>query len=163
MGTPKNHKRGMPFNDASYFFYPWNYQISDTEEETKTERFETLSWAEKPHTIDEIGSTFTIQGFDLNYAGVIIGPSVTYNEQTNQLEFDPDASRSRKAKERRGDADVATNQRNIIENLHNELNVLLSRGVHGLYLFAVDPKLQAKLMEMQRAREERISVGAMTN
>ncbi|WP_235697653.1 DNA/RNA helicase domain-containing protein [Corynebacterium diphtheriae] len=33
-----------------------------------------LSWAEKPHTINEVGSIFTIQGFDLNYAGVIIGP-----------------------------------------------------------------------------------------
>ena len=29
--------------------------------------------------------------------------------------------------------------------LHNELNVLLTRGVHGLYLHAVDPQLQAAL------------------
>ncbi|AEX77669.1 DNA/RNA helicase domain-containing protein [Corynebacterium diphtheriae] len=39
-----------------------------------------LSWAEKPHTINEVGSIFTIQGFDLNYAGVIIGPSVQYRD-----------------------------------------------------------------------------------
>ena len=32
-------------------------------------------------------------------------------------------------------------------NLRNELNVLLKRGVHGLYLFAVDPELQAALKE----------------
>ncbi len=29
-----------------------------------------LAWAEQPQTINEVGSTFTIQGFDLNYAGV---------------------------------------------------------------------------------------------
>ena len=32
-------------------------------------------------------------------------------------------------------------------NLRNELNVLLKRGVHGLYLFAVDPELQDALKE----------------
>ena len=32
-------------------------------------------------------------------------------------------------------------------NLRNELNVLLKRGVHGLYLFAVDPELQSALKE----------------
>ena len=37
-----------------------------------------LAWAEQPQTINEVGSTFTIQGFDLNYAGVILGPSVKY-------------------------------------------------------------------------------------
>ena len=37
-------------------------------------------WAESPHTLNEVGSTFSIQGFDLNYVGVIIGPSVTYRE-----------------------------------------------------------------------------------
>ena len=30
-------------------------------------------WAESPHTLNEVGSTFSIQGFDLNYVGVIIG------------------------------------------------------------------------------------------
>ena len=36
--------------------------------------------------------------------------------------------------------------------LKNELNVLLTRGVNGLYLFAVDPALQEKLLEMQKLR-----------
>ncbi|TCE07218.1 hypothetical protein [Bifidobacterium longum] len=33
------------------------------------------------------------------------------------------------------------------ENLKHELNVLLKRGVHGLYLFAVDEGLQQRLKE----------------
>ena len=36
--------------------------------------------------------------------------------------------------------------------LKNELNVLLTRGVNGLYLFAVDLALQEKLLEMQKLR-----------
>ncbi|MFR8313475.1 MAG: DNA/RNA helicase domain-containing protein [Ruminococcus sp.] len=39
-----------------------------------------LAWAEQKQTIGEVGSTFTIQGFDLNYAGVILGPSVKYKD-----------------------------------------------------------------------------------
>ena len=34
------------------------------------------TWAEKPETIHEAGSIYTIQGFDLNYVGVVLGPSV---------------------------------------------------------------------------------------
>ena len=33
-------------------------------------KIKLLSWPEQPQTINEIGSTFTIQGFDLNYVGV---------------------------------------------------------------------------------------------
>lgn len=36
-----------------------------------------------------------------------------------------------------------------VENLKHELNVLLKRGVHGLYLFAVDERLEEHLLEMQ--------------
>ena len=36
------------------------------------------------------------------------------------------------------------------ELLKNELNVLLTRGVHGLYIHAIDPELQNKLMEAVR-------------
>ena len=36
------------------------------------------------------------------------------------------------------------------KNLRNELNVLLKRGVHGLYLFAVDPELQLALERAAR-------------
>ncbi|WP_263863586.1 DUF2075 domain-containing protein [Lacticaseibacillus paracasei] len=30
-------------------------------------------WAQRPETLHEVGSIYTIQGFDLNYAGVILG------------------------------------------------------------------------------------------
>lgn len=39
-----------------------------------------LSWAEQEHTINEVGSTYTIQGFDFNYAGLIIRPSVKFRD-----------------------------------------------------------------------------------
>lgn len=83
---------------------------------------------------------FTIQGFDLNYAGVIIGPSATY--RNGEIVFDAKASQNYLATNKRKDlGDFAE------ENLKHELNVLLKRGVHGLYLFAVDEGLQQRLKE----------------
>ncbi len=41
------------------------------------------------------------------------------------------------------------------ELLANELNVLLTRGVNGLYIYAVDPALQDKLLQMQAERDLR--------
>ena len=44
-----------------------------------------LAWAEQPHTINEVGSTYTIQGFDLSFVGVILGPSVKYKMPLRRL------------------------------------------------------------------------------
>lgn len=102
-----------------------------------------LSWAEQEQSIKKVGSTFTIQGFDLNYAAVIIGPSVTY--RNGKIEFNPDKSFNKKATENRTLSDG--NKAKFGEMLlRNELNVLLTRGVNGLYLFAVDEELQTALM-----------------
>ena len=67
---------------------PWNYQTSASEEQTASER--DKAWAEQGHTLGECGSIYTIQGFDLNYAGVIIGPSICWRE--GRLAFDPSKS-----------------------------------------------------------------------
>ena len=132
MGAPA----GGSENGAEYFCMPWNYQLLDPEPARKVNN--ETAWAEKDFTIDEVGSTFTIQGFDLNYAGVIIGPSVKYRD--GKIIFDRSASANKLATNKRHGTEDYSEQ-----NLRNELNVLLKRGVHGLYLFAVDEELRKKL------------------
>ena len=123
---------------TEYFHMPWNYQTSASEEQTASER--DKAWAEQGHTLGECGSIYTIQGFDLNYAGVIIGPSICWRE--GRLAFDPSKSCNSQAINGSEDPEA---------NLRHELNVLLKRGVHGLYLFAVDGALEHHLLEMQEA------------
>src|SRR5690606_1312029 len=76
---------------------PWNLQLPQTKEQKRKNR--NLSWAEQEHTVNEVGSTFTIQGFDLNYAGVIIGPSVKY--RNGEIVFDRNFSQNKKATRQR--------------------------------------------------------------
>ncbi|BDR52624.1 hypothetical protein KIM372_05310 [Bombiscardovia nodaiensis] len=125
------------------FSMPWNYELYPEYGGKKTDA-ERGAWAERDFTIHEIGSTYTIQGFDLNYAGVIIGPSVIY--RNGNVQFDPKNSKDKYAVQGRHDATV-----DPCENLKHQLNVLLKRGVHGLYLFAVDEQLQQKLLEVINA------------
>ncbi|NEG90507.1 DUF2075 domain-containing protein [Bifidobacterium aerophilum] len=138
MGLAENDNEGyIPGNtDSRRFCRPWNYQLTDSAPKSIDK---DLAWAEKPYTINEIGSTFTIQGFDLNYAGVIIGPSVKYRD--GKIVFDYHASKNYLATNKRKDLDGDYTE----QNLQHELNVLLKRGVHGLYLFAVDEELQRRL------------------
>lgn len=125
------------------FSMPWNLQLP------KDKATKNLSWAEQKQTIDEIGSTYTIQGFDLNYAAVIIGLSVKYRD--GKIIFDPSASCNEKAIRNRTLAD-GTRMKFGETLLKNELNVLLTRGVNGLYLFAVDEELQKALKEALRKK-----------
>lgn len=120
------------------FHMPWNYQTTQMPEEARRDKGK--AWAEQSHTLGECGSIYTIQGFDLNYAGVIIGPSVCWRD--GHLVFDPAKSCNSQA---------INGSERPEDNLRHELNVLLKRGVHGLYLFAVDEGLERHLLDMQRA------------
>ncbi|WP_034536460.1 DUF2075 domain-containing protein [Carnobacterium inhibens] len=120
---------------------PWNLQLPQMKEQKRKNR--NLSWAEQEQTIDEVGSTFTIQGFDLNYAGVIIGPSVKY--RNGEIVFDRSSSQNKKATRQRTLKNGKKEQFSDML-LKNELNVLLTRGVNGLYIYAVDEELQKALL-----------------
>ncbi|WP_210415250.1 DUF2075 domain-containing protein [Corynebacterium sp. sy039] len=123
---------------------PWNYQVEFSYKEKVENR--GRSWAEKKKTINEVGSIFTIQGFDLNYAGVIIGPSVKFRD--GKVVFDRDASHNQNVTKKRTISDGSKVELHD-ELLQNQLNVLLTRGVHGLYIYAVDEELQAELLRAQ--------------
>ena len=102
---------------------PWNKQLAPAKEE-KTQ-MKNLAWAEKPYTIGEVGSTYTIQGFDLNFAGVILGPSVKYRD--DKVVFDWECSENRRAIQKRTLSDGTSRQFAELL-LRNEINVLLTRG-----------------------------------
>lgn len=129
--------------EVEHFRLPWNLQIEYSPQEKR--RAKVLSWAEQPATIDEVGSIFTIQGFDLNFAGVIIGPSVKLRD--NRITYDRSASSNRHATQKRA---TSRGKVDISEDLlRNQLNILLTRGVHGLYIYACDPELRAALLQAQ--------------
>lgn len=150
-GENENEHDGLWYVDFRYhggtFKRPWNLQLKA--EESKRRRAYTKAWSEMQQTIGEVGSTYTIQGFDLNYAGVILGPSVTYED--GRIVISPKKSAHQKATQKRELSDGRKLSFGE-ELISNELNVLLTRGVKGLYIYAVDDKLREALLEAQAGR-----------
>lgn len=124
---------------------PWNYELQKDMSKKEKRNVKTLSWAEQPHTINEIGSTFTIQGFDLNYVGVVLGPSVKYRD--GKIVFDTSASYNEKAIRNRTLAD-GTKEKYGEMLIQHEVRVLMTRGVKGLYIYACDDALRNELKRM---------------
>lgn len=137
---------------------PWNFELLNSKykkikKSKKSINDNSLAWAENPKSIEEIGSTFSVQGFDLNYVGVIIGPSVSFKD--GKVVFLPENSKNKKAVRNRtfdSENNKPKKQKFGETLLKNELNVLLTRGVKGLYIYAVDPDLQNELLRRQGAK-----------
>jgi hypothetical protein len=47
-----------------------------------------VDWVSSPTSLDEVGSIHTIQGYDLNYAGVVIGKDLRYDADLKRIYFD---------------------------------------------------------------------------
>lgn len=82
----------------------------------------------------------------MNYSGVIIGPSVKYRD--GKIVYDPSASANKNAVSNRTLSD-GSKVKVYNQLLPNELNVLLTRGVNGLYIYAVDDELRKALLAAQ--------------
>lgn len=126
---------------------PWNRELEAELSRKEKKAISGLAWAEQPQTIDEVGSTFTIQGFDLNYAGVILGPSVKY--RNGKIMFDPTESHNDKAVRNRTLSD-GTKKKFGETLIQHEVRVLMTRGVNGMYIYACDPELRAALIKASK-------------
>ncbi len=120
---------------------PWNLQLPSVKGQ------KGLAWAEQTQTINEVGSTFTIQGFDLNYAGVILGESIAY--RNGHIVALPEKCKDHKAVQNRT-LENGAKQSFGEQFVKNALNVLMTRGVDGLYIYAVDYELQKTLLNHQK-------------
>lgn len=123
---------------------PWNRELESELSRSEKKHNKSLAWAEQPQTINEVGSTFTIQGFDLNYVGVILGPSVKYRD--GKIVYDPSSSCNEKAIRNRTLMDGSKRKFGEIL-LQHEVRVLMTRGVNGLYIYAYDDELRKALQE----------------
>lgn len=141
-GVHRPEKKAFWDVDINGWTMPWNYETKSELTPKELKQIKNLAWAEQPHTINEVGSTYTIQGFDLSYVGVILGPSVKY--RNGDIIFDPSESYNARATSRRTLSDGS--KRSFGETfIRNEVKVLLSRGVNGLYIYACDESLRNAL------------------
>lgn len=92
-------------------------------------------WLNSPNSIYEIGSIHTIQGYDLNYTGLIVGNELKYNPISKELYVDTGHYYDIYGKNK-------TNVEELNNFIFNIYSTMASRGILGTYLYICDDNLR---------------------
>ncbi|PZF56522.1 AAA family ATPase [Curtobacterium sp. MCSS17_008] len=111
-------------------------------------------WITSPGAIDQVGSIHTVQGYDLNYAGVIIGPDVRFDERVQRVVFDRANYFDKKGMENNPRLGIEYSDDDVLRFVKNVYSVLMTRGVLGTYLYVVDPGLRERVRAVLQNRSE---------
>jgi len=124
--------------DGVKFF--WNRRVTD--------------WINSPTSLEEVGSIHTVQGYDLNYAGVIIGSDLGYDPLKRKMVFHRENYHDKKGKENNPRLGIVYSDHDLLEYVSNIYRVLLTRGIRGTYVYACDPALRAYLRALIPAHRQ---------
>ena len=92
------------------------------------------SYLADPDSINQIGCIHTIQGLDLQYAGVIIGKDLIFRD--GKIKFDKNANVDNFS------AKISSSDdKDAIRYIKNTYNVLLTRGMRGTFIYCEDKAL----------------------
>ena len=95
----------------------------------------TEGWVLTKEAIDEVGCIHSIQGYDLNYAFVILGKDIGYDKSTGSIIVRPDHYFDKNGKR------TATYDE-LLGYIKNVYYVLMTRGIRGTYLYVCDDDLR---------------------
>jgi Uncharacterized conserved protein len=98
-----------------------------------------VDWVNSHNAINEVGCIHTIQGYDLNYTGVIVGPELDYDFTTNSFVVDKDQYKDRNGKNTITDAAI------LKEYVLNIYRTMLFRGIKGTFVYACNPNVDKYL------------------
>lgn len=102
-------------------------------------------WAYRPEGFKQVGCIYTAQGFEFDYAGVIIGPDLEYDKNSHMLITDVSESKDPMLNKARLSKNFDTYCRNIYR-------VLMSRGMKGTYVYCCDESVKEYLNNKLQVR-----------
>jgi DUF2075 family protein len=102
----------------------------------------SVDWINSKTSAEEVGGIHTVQGYDLNYAGVIIGADLKFDSESQRIVFDRDSYFDTKGKENNDVLGLKYSDEDILQFVVNIYRVLLTRGIKGTYVYVVDPHLR---------------------
>ena len=131
---------------------PWNEKSREQTRSggpsPKPDRHPYYLWATEPQRIGEIGCIYSIQGFEFDYCGVIMGPHLVWRGGSGWIA------------DRQASQDPAILRKGLEPDrvkvlLRHTYRVLLTRGTRGTYLHSTDAETQAKLESLVWSPERR--------
>ena len=100
----------------------------------------TEGWVHTAEAIDEVGCIHSIQGYDLNYAFVILGKDIGYDKAAEKIIVRPECYFDKNGKR-------TANYEELLEYITNVYYVLMTRGIKGTYLYVCDDELREYLSQ----------------
>ena len=120
-------------------------------------------WINSDNSIEEVGCIHTTQGYDLNYAGIIVGHEIMYRD--NKIVVDKS-----KYYDKNGKNTIKTDDE-LKEYIVNIYKTMMTRGVRGTYIYVCDEALRnyfkqfinsySKEVEYKGIVEEEIIINAI--
>jgi hypothetical protein len=107
-------------------------------------------WINSPTSHLEVGSIHVIQGYDLNYAGVIIGNDIGYDPNSKKLVFRRDRYFDVKGRENNKRLGIKYTDKDLLAMVTNIYRVLMTRGIRGTFVYVCDPMLRAIVSNAKR-------------
>jgi len=141
----KNNSHGFSRLVAGY---DWDWQSKDGSKDYDIEinglqlkwNSKTEGWMSSKDAINEVGSVHTTQAYTLNFAGVIIGPSLSFNRNNNEINVNPELYKDRYGKQ-------GIDEDQVKDFILNIYYVLLTRARLGTYVYIVDEDLRKYFKE----------------
>jgi hypothetical protein len=90
-------------------------------------------WADDSNGLDQVGCVYNAQGFEFDYVGVIFGPDLRYNFDSQSWVGHPEDSH---------DPTVRSSKDRFVDLVRNTYRVLLSRGMKGCYVHFMDKETE---------------------
>ncbi|MFD5180760.1 DNA/RNA helicase domain-containing protein [Nocardia sp. NPDC058379] len=115
---------------------PWNSKATRTLDGVPSSSF----WATDPAGFEQVGCIYTAQGFEYDWAGVIIGPDLV-------------ARHGRLVSARNANRDKPMKSKTLFDEdfdrlIRNVYKVLLTRGMRGVVIYSTDPETQRLLTDL---------------
>lgn len=139
----KENQSGLARMIAGYA-WPWisknDKSLNDIEIEGRERMWnnKTENWVHCDTAIKEVGCIHSIQGYDLNYAFVLLGNDIQYDIEKKEITIDPNSYYDKKGK-------ATASKEELLEYIKNIYYVLMTRGIEGTYLYVSNPELKKYL------------------
>lgn len=95
----------------------------------------TEDWVRSDEAINEVGCIHSVQGYDLNYAFIIMGNEIGYDWEENRI-----IVRAQNYYDQNGKSTAGYEE--LKEYIQHIYYVLLTRGIRGTYMYVCDPGLR---------------------
>ena len=96
----------------------------------------STDWINTKDAVEEVGCIHTTQGYDLNYAGIILGNEITYDKALKEIVIREDNYFDKNGKQTIKDPLI------LKQYILNIYKTIMLRGIRGTYLYVCDDNLR---------------------